>query len=69
MKVTDLIALRDFTTVESHGVIRGIAGQPVGPVMYSTAERLVKMKLARRKRTKKDVGDKQWQQQDQDRSQ
>jgi hypothetical protein len=67
MKVTDLIALRDFTTVESHGVIRGIAGQPVGPVMYSTAERLVKMKLARRKRTKK--GEKQWQQQDQDRSQ
>jgi hypothetical protein len=51
MKVHDLIAIQDFTTVEAHGVIRGVKGEPIGSVMYSTAERLVKNKLARRKRT------------------
>jgi len=60
MKILDLIALQDFTTVEAHGVIRGVKGQPIGPVMYSTAKRLIKDKLAARKRGKK--GDEIWQQ-------
>jgi len=53
MKVYDLIALQDFSTIEAHGVIRGVKGQPIGPVMYSTAKRLIQDGLAKKQRTAK----------------
>lgn len=52
MKVAGLVALQDFTTVDSSGVVRGVAGEELRPLMYSTAERLVKGGFARRKRVK-----------------
>ena len=56
MKIDDLIALKDFSTRDSTGKITGVKGEPLPPMMYSTAKRLIQGGYARRKRTKAQKG-------------
>jgi hypothetical protein len=53
MKVTGLIAKKNFHTREGGLAIRGVKGKPLPPLNFSTAKRLIEAGFARRKQTRK----------------
>lgn len=52
MRVCGLIATQDFNTQDATGIVRGVKHEPLPPLMFSTAQRLIKSGYAVRRRTK-----------------
>ena len=57
MKVCGLIALKDFNTYDASGRVVAVKYEPLPPLYYSTAKRLIKDGYAARRRTKKITGE------------